>query len=82
VHREKQTQYVCLAGIDPNYKQKFLAIKSILEQGSSNNPSFGCKLEVIDSTPYSQDQDPAILCTEILPTFQVHPTEHGKCPHT
>lgn len=58
--------YMCLAGIDPKYKQKFPAVKSALEEGFNNNPSFGCRLEVIDSTPYAQDQDAAIPCTGIL----------------
>lgn len=58
--------YMCLAGIDPDYANKFSAIKSILERELSNTPGFPCKLEVVDSMPYSQDQDPAIPCTGIL----------------
>ncbi|KAJ5630108.1 hypothetical protein N7528_003765 [Penicillium herquei] len=58
--------YMCLAAIDPNYTNKFSAIKRILEEGISNTPGFPCNLQVIDSMPYAETQDPAIPCTGIL----------------
>lgn len=58
--------HMCVGGIDPNYGSKFTVIKSLLEGEFSNTPWFPCKLEVIDSTPYAQDQDAAIPCTGIL----------------
>jgi hypothetical protein len=58
--------YMCLAGIDSSYNAKFPVIKAILENGVSNTPGFPCRLEVIDSMPYAQAQDPNIPCTGIL----------------
>lgn len=58
--------YICLAAIDPYYANKFSAIKTTLEGEFSNTAGFPCKLEVIDSTLYSQSQDPTIPCTGIL----------------
>lgn len=58
--------YMCVAALDPNYETKFSAIKSILQTGFSNTPSFPCKLQVISAMPYAQDADPTIPCTGIL----------------
>jgi hypothetical protein len=58
--------YMCIAGLDPDYANKFRAIKTTLEQAFSNTASFPCNLEVIDATPYAQDADPTIPCTGIL----------------
>jgi hypothetical protein len=57
--------YMCVAGLDPNYHDKYVAIKSALES-ISNTPQFPCQLEVVDAMPYSQDQDPTVPCTGIL----------------
>lgn len=71
--------YMCLAGIDPDYTNKFSAIKTILEKRISNTPGFPCKLEVINSMPYSQDQNPAIPCTGILREYN-DPAKVGGDP--
>lgn len=71
--------YLCVAALDPDYGTKFAAIKSLLEQELSNAPGFPCKLEVIDSTPYSQSQDPSIPCTGIQREFN-DPIKFGGDP--
>jgi hypothetical protein len=71
--------YMCVAGIDPDYANKFSAIKTVLEEGVSNTPGFPCKLEVIDAKPYAQDQDPAIPCTGILREYN-NPAKFGGDP--
>ncbi|KYK58749.1 hypothetical protein DCS_05767 [Drechmeria coniospora] len=58
--------YMCLAGIDPDYDSKFAAIKRTLETAFSLAPGFPCKLEVINTMPYSQPQDASVPCTGIL----------------
>jgi hypothetical protein len=57
---------MCIAGLDPDYANKFKVIKPMLEQAFSNSPSFPCNLEVIDAKQYAQDADPTIPCTGIL----------------
>jgi hypothetical protein len=58
--------YMCLAGLDPDYDNKFKVIKPLLEQAFTNTPSFPCILEVIDANQYAQDASADIPCTGIL----------------
>ncbi|KAI5461830.1 hypothetical protein BGZ63DRAFT_444589 [Mariannaea sp. PMI_226] len=71
--------YICLAAIDPDYTNKFSAIKRTLENGISNTPGFPCRLEVVDSMPYAGNQDPAIPCTGILREYN-DPAKVGGDP--
>jgi hypothetical protein len=66
VNGTSKPMYMCVAGLDPDYTNKFKAIKSTLEQAFSNTAAFPCSLEVIDAKQYAQDADPAIPCTGIL----------------
>ena len=58
--------YMCIAGLDPDYANKFKVIKALLEPAFSNTASFPCNLEIIDANQYAQDADPEIPCTGIL----------------
>jgi len=71
--------YMCIAGIDPDYANKFQAIKSMLEQAFSNTASFPCNLEVIDAKQYAQAADPNIPCTGILREYN-DPAKVGGDP--
>lgn len=71
--------YMCVAGLDHDYDAKFSAIKSILENGISNTPGFPCRLEVINTMPYAESQDPNIPCTGILREYN-DPAKVGGDP--
>ncbi|KAJ5726213.1 uncharacterized protein N7483_007570 [Penicillium malachiteum] len=71
--------YMCVAAIDPSYTNKFAAIKQVLEGGISNTPGFPCKLQVVDSMPYAQNEDTAIPCTGILREYN-DPAKLGGDP--
>src|SRR5271163_2490926 len=71
--------YMCIGAIDPNYTNKFKAIKSTIEQGFKNSKWFPCNLEVIDTTPYAEAADPEIPCTGILREYN-DPAKVGGDP--
>jgi hypothetical protein len=71
--------YICVGGIDPYYRNKFNAIKAILENDLGNTIQMPCKLEVIDSNPYAQIQNASIPCTGILREYN-NPSVVGGVP--
>ena len=65
--------YMFVAALDPDYTNKFNAIKTTLEEAFSNT---ACTLEVIDAKQYAQGADAEIPCTGILQEYN-NPAKFG-----